>query len=106
MQGFLRQQQQFKEANDFHKEKQVKEEMQKAKELISKYSCADTTCSSESEGEEKMEQLGGMLLNINPDKIPMGMEPDREYTYEELMKMDLWTRNWYHNFHIRKHFQS
>ena len=49
------------------------------------------------------EELKG-LMEMEADKIPMGMKLDREYSAEELSQMDFWTRNWYHNYVIREHF--
>ena len=40
---------------------------------------------------------------MHEDEIPMGMTPDREYTVEELMSMNHWKQQWYHNFIIREH---
>ena len=49
------------------------------------------------------EEANNKLLEMHEDEIPMGMTPDREYTVEELMSMNHWKQQWYHNFIIREH---
>ena len=110
MQQFLRQQESFQKVNDYHKKKRVEEEMTKVRDILERQA-ASTTCDSDSDEdnnstERKQVESLGNLMSMNEDNIPMGMVPDREYSVDELLKMNYWKRLWYHNFTIRKHFET